>query len=58
LSAFGHDNDHHIIFRNSALAFVDEVDGVAEAVTVKDVVSERLRWDAPSFKWVRAAHEE
>ena len=44
-------------FANSALALVDEVDGVAEAVTVKDVVSERLRWDAPWF-WVRAAHEE
>ncbi|HNP57644.1 MAG TPA: hypothetical protein PK331_07285 [Gordonia sp. (in: high G+C Gram-positive bacteria)] len=58
MSAFGRDNDHHHLFANSALALVDEVDGVAEAVTVKDVVSERLRWDAPWFKWVRAAHEE
>lgn len=58
LSAFGRDNDHHHLFANSALALVDEVDGVAEAVTVKDVVSERLRWDAPWFMWVRAAHED
>lgn len=55
LTAFGRANDQNHLFRNAALALVDEVDGLAQAVTVRDVISERLRWSAPWYKWVKAA---
>lgn len=58
LTAFGRTNDQNHLFSKAALALVDEVDGLAQAITVKDVISERLRWDAPWYRWVKAATEE
>jgi ABC-type branched-subunit amino acid transport system ATPase component len=34
------------IFANAALAGIDELDTVAESVTVRDLITEQLRWDA------------
>jgi hypothetical protein len=39
------------IFARSALAGIDELDGIAEWITVRDAVGEELRWAAP---WYRA----
>ncbi|MBN3455302.1 ATP-binding cassette domain-containing protein [Mycobacterium sp. DSM 3803] len=43
------------IFANTALAGIDELDALAESVTVRDVVTEQLRWDAPWYRRVRPA---
>ncbi|CAN5321049.1 hypothetical protein BH09ACT8_BH09ACT8_35010 [soil metagenome] len=45
------------IFRVSALAGIDELDVVAESVTVRDLITEQLRWDAPWYRLVRRADE-
>ena len=58
LTAFGRTNDQSHLFRSAALALFDEVDSLAQAVTVKDVVTERIRWDAPWYKWVKAATDD
>jgi ABC-type multidrug transport system ATPase subunit len=34
------------IFGRSALAGVEEIDGVSESVTVRDLITEQMRWDA------------
>lgn len=46
------------IFAVSALAGIDELDTVAESVTVRDVLTEQLRWDAPWYKLIRRAGED
>jgi ABC-type cobalamin/Fe3+-siderophores transport system ATPase subunit len=43
------------IFRQCALAGVDDVDGVFESVTVRDLITEQLRWDASWYRLVRRA---
>ena len=43
------------IFAHSALAGIDELDTVAESVTVRDLITEQLRWDAPWYRLVRRA---
>lgn len=43
------------IFACSALAGFDELDDVAESVTVADLVTEQLRWDAAWYRMVRRA---
>ncbi|MDV3129836.1 ATP-binding cassette domain-containing protein [Mycobacterium sp. 21AC1] len=45
------------IFKNSALAGIDEIDTVAESVTVRDLVTEQRRWDADWYRLVRRADE-
>jgi ABC-type uncharacterized transport system ATPase subunit len=46
------------IFAVSALAGVDELDTVAESVTVRDLLTEQLRWDAPWYRLIRRAGED
>jgi ABC-type uncharacterized transport system ATPase subunit len=46
------------IFAVSALAGVDQVDTVAESVTVSDVITEQLRWDAAWYRLVRRAGDD
>lgn len=43
------------IFDVAALAGIDELDTVAESVTVRDLITEKLRWDAPWYRLVRRA---
>jgi len=43
------------IFAHAALAGIDELDTVAESVTVRDLITEQLRWDAPWYRLVRRA---
>ncbi len=45
------------IFAASALAGIDELDTVAESVTVRDLITEQLRWDAKWYQLVRRADE-
>ncbi len=45
------------IFAASALAGIDELDSVAESVTVQDLITEQLRWDAAWYRMVRRAGE-
>lgn len=45
------------IFAVAALAGIDELDTVAESVTVRDVITEKLRWDARWYQLVRRADE-
>ncbi len=54
LSVFGRHRAKDI-FAVSALAGIDELDTVAESVTVRDVITEKLRWDAPWYRLVRRA---
>jgi ABC-type molybdenum transport system ATPase subunit/photorepair protein PhrA len=45
------------IFGVAALAGVEDVDAVPESVTVRDVVTEQRRWDAPWYRLVSRAGE-
>lgn len=47
------------IFRSAVLAGIDELDRVSESVTVRDLVTEQRRWDAPWYTLVgRADHDD
>jgi pimeloyl-ACP methyl ester carboxylesterase len=46
------------IFALAALAGVDELDTVAESVTVRDLLTEQLRWDAPWYRLIRRADDD
>jgi hypothetical protein len=46
------------IFALSALAGIDELDPIDESVTVRDVITEQLRWDSPWYRLVRRADED
>ncbi|MGV0745249.1 ATP-binding cassette domain-containing protein [Mycolicibacterium sp. XJ870] len=43
------------IFGVAALAGIDELDTVAESVTVRDLITEQRRWDAPWYRLVPRA---
>ncbi len=45
------------IFAVAALAGIDELDTVPESVTVADLITEQLRWDAPWYRLVPRADE-
>ncbi|WAY20673.1 hypothetical protein OF855_06100 [Mycolicibacterium fortuitum] len=45
------------IFRTAALAGIDELDTVSESVTVRDLVTEQRRWDAPWYTLVGRSDE-
>lgn len=45
------------IFANAALAGIDELDTVDESVTVRDLITEQLRWDAAWHRLIRRADE-
>lgn len=54
LTVLGHRRARDI-FAHAALAGIDELDTVAESVTVRDLVTEQLRWDAPWFRLIGRA---
>lgn len=45
------------IFAASALAGIDELDTVPESVTVRDLLTEQMRWDAAWYRLVRRADD-
>lgn len=47
------------IFGLAALAGIEQLDSIFESVTVRDLVTEQVRWDAPWYRLVRrAGHAE
>lgn len=54
LSVFGVTQPRRI-FALAAIAGIDELDQVSESVTVRDAVTEQLRWNAPWYRFVRRA---
>ncbi|MCS4276629.1 ABC-type branched-subunit amino acid transport system ATPase component [Mycetocola sp. BIGb0189] len=56
--SFGLNNNPGHLFKNAALGWIDEVDEVVQAIRVRDIVTEQLRWGAPWYRWVRVAREE
>jgi len=46
------------IFAVSALAGIEQLDSVFESVTVRDLITEQSRWDAPWYRLVRRAGEQ
>nr|WP_231965738.1 hypothetical protein [Mycobacterium sp. E802] len=57
LSVFGRTRATDI-FRSAALAGIDELDTVSESVTVRDLVTEQRRWDAPWYTLVARSRRE
>jgi hypothetical protein len=43
------------IFDHAALAGIDDLDSVSESVTVRDAITEQLRWDASWYRLVPRA---
>lgn len=58
MSAYGRDDDAQWLFKNAALGFVDEVDGIGQTIRVRDIVTEHLRWSARWYEFVGVAREE
>ncbi|RLP76122.1 ATP-binding cassette domain-containing protein [Mycetocola tolaasinivorans] len=56
--SFGEENNPGHLFKNAALGWIDEVDDVVQAIRVRDIVTEQLRWGAPWYRWVRPARQE
>ncbi|CAN5459435.1 ATP-binding cassette domain-containing protein [soil metagenome] len=46
------------IFGLAALAGIDELDTVAESVTVQNLITEQLRWDAAWYRLIRRASDD
>ncbi len=57
LSVFGRSRVRDI-FAHAALAGIDELDPVAESVTVRDLITEKLRWDADWYRLIRRAGQD
>ncbi|WP_111511565.1 hypothetical protein [Mycobacterium kyogaense] len=57
LTVFGRTSARDI-FAVAALAGIDELDTVAESVTVGDLITEQLRWDAPWYKLIGRADDD
>lgn len=56
LSVFGHTKARDI-FAVAALAGLEQLDTIYESVTVRDLITEQIRWDAPWYRLVRRAGE-
>ncbi|GAA2541104.1 ATP-binding cassette domain-containing protein [Mycolicibacterium diernhoferi] len=56
LTVFGR-SDIRKIFKVSALANIDALDKIAESVTVGDLITEQLRWDAPWYRFIGKAEQ-
>lgn len=46
------------VFPAAAIAGIDELDPIPEAVTVSDLITERLRWNAKWYKVIRSASDD
>lgn len=58
LTVLGYTNDHQQVFKSSAVAFLNEVDETAPSVTIRDLVTEQLRWGSSWWRWVPQANED
>lgn len=56
VTVFGR-SDARQIFEVAALANIDQLDKIAESVTVRDLITEQLRWDAPWYRFIGKAAE-
>jgi energy-coupling factor transporter ATP-binding protein EcfA2 len=56
LQVFGRTNARDI-FAGAAIAGIDELDTVDESVTVRDLITEQLRWDANWYRFIGRADE-
>lgn len=56
LTVLGHSRARDI-FAVSALAGIEQLDTIYESVTVRDLITEQIRWDAPWYRLVRRAGE-
>jgi ABC-type cobalamin/Fe3+-siderophores transport system ATPase subunit len=56
VTVFGR-SDARKIFAVSALANIDQLDKIAESVTVRDLITEQMRWDAPWYRFIGQAAE-
>lgn len=54
VTVLGYDKARQV-FRIAALAGIEELDSITESVTVRDVITEQTRWDAPWYRLVRRA---
>jgi len=45
------------IFTRCGLAGIDGLDTVSESVTVRDLITEQLRWDAPWYRFIRQVRQ-
>ncbi len=54
ITVFGR-TDARKIFDAAALANIDALDKIAESVTVRDLITEQLRWDAPWYRFIGRA---
>lgn len=55
VTAFGRTNKPQNLFRYTGAALIDELDGVEQAIRVRDIVTEEIRWSAPWYRWVPVA---
>ncbi|MGW0037452.1 ATP-binding cassette domain-containing protein [Gordonia sp. NPDC003376] len=58
LHSFGHTNNAQHLFKQAAIAYIDEVDEIEQTIRVRDVVTETIRWAAPWYKWVAPAKQD
>lgn len=58
LTVLGHIDEPHAVFKESAIACFDELDGPQPSVTVQDLITEQKRWESNFFKWVPLATTE
>lgn len=56
LTVFGESRARDI-FAGAALAGIEQLDSIFESVTVRDLITEQSRWDAPWYRLVRRAGE-
>lgn len=56
VTVFGR-SDARKIFAVAALANIDQLDKIAESVTVRDLITEQLRWDAPWYRFIGRASQ-
>lgn len=57
LTAFGQENDARHLYDQSAIAHIDELDGISQAIRVHDLITEQVRWAAPWYRWVRQSRQ-
>lgn len=56
--SFGRPNDAHALFKRSGVGFIGEVDEIVQAIRVRDVVTEQLRWSQRWYTWVAPAQQK
>ncbi|MFC9790538.1 hypothetical protein [Rhodococcus sp. NPDC127528] len=58
LTVLGHKDRPAKVFARSAISCLNELDDVSPSVTVRDLVTEQLRWESPWYKMVSRVHED